>query len=49
MINFGKYKNKPYDYVCKNDIEYCNWILTQTTTHTGMNDFIIINNELNNA
>jgi len=22
--------------------------LTQTTTHTGMNDFIIINNELNN-
>lgn len=41
MINFGKYKNKPYDYVCKNDIKYCNWILTQTTTHTGMNDFII--------
>jgi hypothetical protein len=40
MINFGKYKNKPYDYVCKNDIKYCNWILTQTTTHTGMNDFI---------
>lgn len=40
MINFGKYKNKPYDYVLKNDIKYCNWILTQTTAHTGMNDFI---------
>jgi len=40
MINFGKYKNKTYDYVYKNDIKYCNWILTQRTTHTGMNNFI---------
>jgi hypothetical protein len=39
MINFGKYKNKLYDYVCKNDKQYCNWILTQTTTNKEMNDF----------
>jgi hypothetical protein len=40
MISFGKYKNKSYNYVLQNDIKYCNWILTQSTSHKGMNEFI---------
>jgi len=40
MISFGKYKNKSYNYVLQNDIKYCNWILTQSTSHKGMNKFI---------
>lgn len=39
MINFGKHKNETYDNVFKNDIKYCNWVLTQTTTHEGINNF----------
>jgi hypothetical protein len=26
IVNFGKYKNKSFDYVIKNDIGYCKWI-----------------------
>lgn len=39
MICFGKYKNKSYDYVLENDVKYCNWILTQSSNHKGMNEF----------
>lgn len=28
LIKFGKYKCKTYEYVVKNDIGYCKWILT---------------------
>ena len=30
LLNFGLYKGKQYEYVIKNDINYCNYILTLT-------------------
>lgn len=32
LIKFGQYKNQTYEYVIKNDIKYCEWILTQQYT-----------------
>jgi hypothetical protein len=32
LIKFGKYKDKTYEYVMKNDIKYCEWIFTQQNT-----------------
>lgn len=32
LIKFGQYKEKTYEYVMKNDIKYCEWILTQQKT-----------------
>jgi len=38
LITFGKYKNKTYDYIIKNHLEYCEFVLNQTTSKN--NDFI---------
>jgi len=39
LITFGKHNGKKYYYVIKVDIEYCGWILQQTTLHEGIQDF----------
>lgn len=39
LITFGKHNCKKYYYVIKVDIEYCGWILQQTTLHEGIQDF----------
>ena len=39
LINFGKYKGQTYDYVIKNDIKYCNYIITQESSYQPMINF----------
>jgi hypothetical protein len=39
LINFGKYKGQTYDYVIKNDIKYCNYIITQESSYQPMIKF----------
>ena len=29
LITFGKYNGQTYDYIIKNDIKYCNYIISQ--------------------
>lgn len=39
LITFGKHNGKTYYNIIKVDIEYCGWILQQTTLHEGIQDF----------
>lgn len=39
LITFGKHNGKTYYNIIKVDIEYCGWILQQTTLHEGIKDF----------
>jgi len=39
LINFGKYKNQTYGYVIKNDIKYCQWILTTESKYVYIKEF----------
>jgi hypothetical protein len=49
MITFGKYKNKTFEYVLKNDLSYCNWCLKQSSSSKHMNEFIFfLKNNKNN-
>jgi DNA polymerase-3 subunit epsilon len=39
LVKFGKYKDKTYDYVIRNDIKYCNYIINETFTYKYMLNF----------
>ena len=41
IISFGKYNGQTYEFIKKNDVGYCNWVLKQMNTNGGMLQFQI--------